>query len=102
MATYLPTSSLTPLYTYLQFTTGAGVAALETALRAAFTDQNVQVYADDDAAGSALIVAKPGAGQVTAFSVVPNTWVGYNQGAWTTKTAAQVAGGVNSQFTAYP
>lgn len=102
MATYLPTSSLTPLYTFLQFTTAAGVAAFETALRAAFSDQNVQVYADDDVAGNALVVAKPSASQVTAFSVAPNTWVSYSQGTWQKRTVAEMAGGINSVFTAYP
>lgn len=98
MATYLPTASLSPLYTFLQFTTGGGVAAFETALRAAFPNENVQVYADDQTAGNALVVANA----VTAFSVAPNSWVSCTLGSWQVRTVAQMAGGINSVFTAYP
>lgn len=98
MATYLPTTSLSPLYTFLQFTTGGGVAAFETALRAAFSDQNIQCYADDQTAGNALVVANAAA----AFSVAPNSWVSFSQGSPQVRTVAQMAGGINSVFTAYP
>jgi len=98
VATYLPTSSLSPLYTFLQFTTAAGVPAFETALRAAFSDQNIQCYADDQTAGNALVVAN----QTTSFSVAPNSWVSFSQGSPQVRTVAQMAGGINSVFTAYP
>lgn len=98
MATYLPTANLTPQYTFFQFTTGAGVAALETALRAAYTDQNVQVYADDNTAGNALVVVNG----AQALSVPPNNWIGYNLGSWTQYAPAKMAGGGASLFTAYP
>lgn len=96
MATYLPTPSLTPTWTFFQFASTVG--ALETALRAAYTDQNVQVYASDQNAGNALVVVN----DVQVISVVANNWVGYNQGFWQQKTPAKMAGGPNSDFTAYP
>jgi hypothetical protein len=96
MATYLPTSSLSPLWTFVQYS--STVSALETALQAAFPSQNVQVYADDQAAGNALVVAN----QTTSFSVASGRYVGFNQGSWATYSTAQMAGGANSVFTAYP
>ena len=98
MATYLPTANLSPTYSFFQFTTGAGVAALETALRAAFADQNVQVYADDNTVGNALVIVN---GE-RAMSVPPNNYVGYNLGSWTNYAPAKMAGGGSSLFTAYP
>lgn len=98
MATYLPTTSLTPLFTFLQFTTGAGVPALETALRAAFPSENVRCYADTQTAGNALVVANA----VTVFSAAPNSWIGWNQGTWQKRTVAEMAGGISSLFTVYP
>jgi len=95
MATYLPTSSLSPLYTFVQYS--STVSALETALQAAFPSQNVQVYADDQSAGNALVVAN----QQTVFTVPSGYYVGFN-GSWAKYSAAQMAGGVNSLFTAYP
>ena len=96
MATYLPTKSLTPLYTFIQYSSTVG--AFETALKAAFPTAGVEVYADDAASGNALVVAA----QTTAFTVPANYWVGFNQGVWQKCSAAQMAGGPSSDFTAYP
>jgi hypothetical protein len=95
VATFLPTSSLSPLWNFVQFS--STVSALETALRSAFPDQNVQVYADDQTSGNALVVAD----QRTVFSVPPGSYVGWN-GSWAQYPAAKMAGGASSLFTAYP
>lgn len=95
MATYLPTSSLSPLWNFVTFSSTVG--ALETALQAAFPTQNVQCYADDQTAGNALVVAN----QQVVFSVAPGRSVGFN-GSWAHYSPAQMAGGVSSLFTAYP
>jgi hypothetical protein len=96
VATYLPTSSLSPLWNFVTFS--STVSALETALQAAFPTQNVQVYADDQTAGNALVVAN----QQVVFSVAPGRSVGWNQGSWASYSPAQMAGGASSLFTAYP
>lgn len=96
MATYLPTSSLSPLFTFVTYSSTVG--ALETALQAAFPTLNVQVYADDTNAGNALVVPNASA----AISVPAGWSVGYNQGFWSKYPPASMAGGVNSTYTAYP
>lgn len=98
MATYLPTANLTPLYKFTQFTTLAGVSALETALRTDAPTQNVQVYADTQTTGNALVVAN----DQRAISVPPNSYVGYNRGTWAIHTAAELNGDANSLYKAYP
>lgn len=99
MATYMLTASLSSLYNFFQFTTAAGVAALETALQSAYPDLNIQCYADAQTAGNALVVVNA----QTALSVPPNNYVGHNQGeGWTQYPPSKMAGGAGSVFTAYP
>jgi hypothetical protein len=96
VATYLPTANLSPLFTFVTYSSTVG--ALETALQAAFASQNVQVYADDTNSGNALVVPN-----ASAAISVPSGWsIGYNQGFWMKYPPASMAGGVNSVFTAYP
>lgn len=102
--TYLPTASLSPQYTFFQFTTGAGVTALNTALNTAyntlFPGMTIQCFADTSAGHTtwALVVVN----EQLVFSVPPNNYVGFNLGTWAQYLPAQVAGGASSLFTAYP
>jgi hypothetical protein len=98
VATYLPTVNLAPLFNFVQFTTGGGASALQTALNAMSGVTNVQCFADAQTSGNALVVHN----ETTVFSVPPNNYVGFNQGQWTQYPAAKLAGGANSTFTAYP
>jgi len=100
MATYLPTASLSPVYTFVQFTSGGGVSGLQTALNGlpGVTSGTVQVFADAQVATNALVVFN----DQQVFSVPLNNWVGFNQGTWAQYTAAKMAGGANSTFTAFP
>lgn len=93
MATYLPTKNIT-VYTFVQ-KTGTS-AQLQTALLAAFSGLGIQCFDDASISGNTLVVAN---GQ--AFSVAPNQYVGYNNGAWEVYPAAKMAGGANSVYTAY-
>jgi hypothetical protein len=96
VATYLPTANLSPLWTYVQFS--GTVAALGTALGTAFPGLTIQTFADGQNSGNALVVVN----DATVITVAPNSYVGYNQGSWQVWPAAKMAGGPNSQFTAYP
>lgn len=93
--TYLPTASLTPQYTFFQFST---VSALQTALNTAYPGMNIQCFADAQVSGNALVVVNDS----TVFSVPLNNYVGYNLGTWAQYPAAKMAGGASSTFTAYP
>lgn len=96
--TYVPTANLTPLYSFSQFTTGAGVAALQTALLAQpaviAAAASVQCFADAQISGNALVVVNDSA----VFSVPPNSWVGFNLAQWTQYTNAKFT----TTFTTYP
>lgn len=94
MATYLPDTSLTPLYTFIAF--GGTVSALGTALNTAFPGMNIQTFADTTSGhtSNALVVV----GDQQVFSVVPSNLVGYNLGTWTQITPDALA----ANYTAYP
>lgn len=94
--TYVPTANLTPLYSFSQFTTAAGVAALQTALNAqpGVVANSVQVFADAQVAGNALVVVNDS----VVFSVPPNSWVGFNQSQWTQYTNTKFT----QTYTTYP
>jgi hypothetical protein len=98
--TYLPTANLSPLYNFAQFTTAAGIPALQTALNTANPGMTIQCFADATTGqtSNALVVAN----DQQVFSVPPNNYVGFNQGAWAQYPAAKLAGGANSLFTQYP
>lgn len=99
MATYLPTANIT-VFNFVQFTTAAGVSALQTALNgmSGVTSGQVQVFADAQTSGNALVVFN----DQQVFSVPPNNYVGYNGGSWAQYLPAKMAGGASSIFTAYP
>lgn len=93
MATFLPTVNLSPLYTFVQYSSTA--SALQTALIAAFPDVvSIQCFADAANSGNALVVAN----DVQVFTVPANSYVGHNLGSWAQYTAAKFA----TLFTAYP
>lgn len=94
MPTYLPTTSLTPLYTFVQFS--STVSAFQTALTAAFPGLNIQVFQDTTAGQTtwAVVVVNDS----TVLSVQPNNYVGYNQGSWSQYTPTKLG----QTFTAYP
>lgn len=92
MATYLPTVNLTPLYTFVQFS--STTSALQAALISAFPDvASIQVFADAANSGNALVVAN----DAQVLTVPVNSYVGYNLGSWAQYTAAKLA----TLFTAY-
>lgn len=95
---YLPTKEVAKVQNFVQFTTGAGVSALNTALQT-FAAAAGTILAQTDAitSGNALVIVNDN----TVFSVAPNNWVGFNFGTWSQWTPAQVAGGPNSTFTQY-
>lgn len=95
MATYLKSSVVTDVYTFVQFS--GTVSALQTALNAALGGTTVQTFADGITSGNALIVHN----NVVVFSVAPNFYIGYNHGQWEVKSAAKMAGGVNTDYTPY-
>lgn len=102
MATYLPTANVTPVFNFVQYTTGgSGLANLATALNAmaGVTSGSVQVFADGTSGQTtnAVVVVNDN----TVFSVPTTSYVGYNQGTWAQYTAAKMAGGVNTAFTPY-
>ncbi|HEX4394184.1 MAG TPA: hypothetical protein VH084_21990 [Mycobacterium sp.] len=94
--TYVPTVNLTPLYSFAQYTSGGGTAGLQTALNAlpTVTSGTVQVFADAQASGNALVVFN----EAQVFSVPQNSWVGFNQGTWTQYPNAKFT----TTFTSYP
>ena len=98
---YLPTPLVGQVQSFVQYTTGGGVSALNTAMQAAFaaTAGTIVVQADtvSGQTSNALVIVNDS----VVFSVVPNNWVGYNQGTWTQWTVAQMAGGPNSVYTQY-
>jgi hypothetical protein len=103
VATYLPTANLSPLYNFVQYTSGgSGITNLQTALNAlpGVTSGSVQVFADATTGqtSNALVVFN----DQQVFSVPSTNYVGYNQGTWAQYTAAKMAGGGTSVFTAYP
>ena len=97
--TYLPTPLVGQVQSFVQF--NSTVSALNTAIQAAFAS----------AAGTIVVQADTVSGQTSnaviivndsvVFSVPPNNWVGYNNGAWSQWTPAQMNGGSNSVFTQY-
>lgn len=92
--TYVPTVNLTPLYSFAQYSSTP--SALQTALNAlaTVTSGTVQVFADAQASGNALVVFN----ETQVFSVPANSWVGFNQGTWTQYTNAKFL----TTFTSYP
>lgn len=96
MATYLPTASLSPLFTFVQFS--GTVSAFQTALIAAFPTLTIQCFADGQVSGNALVVTN----DQMVISVAPNNYAGYNGGVWAQYPAAKMAGGGSSLFTTYP
>jgi hypothetical protein len=98
VATYLPTTSLSPLYTFVQFS--GTVSAFQTALNSAFPGLGIQCFADTTSGQTSWAVVV--IGDVTVFAVPPNNWVGYNLGSWSQYVPAKMAGGASSLFTVYP
>lgn len=98
MATYLPTASLSPVYTFIQFS--GTVSAFQTALNSAFPGMGIQCFADTTSGQTSWAVVV--INDTTVIPVPPNNWVGYNLGSWTQYVTAKLAGGGASLFTAYP
>lgn len=98
MATYLPTASLSPLYTFIQFS--GTVSAFQTALNAAFPGLGIQCFADTTSGQTSWAVVV--VSDAVVLPVPPNNWLGYNLGGWSQYTPAQMAGGGASKFTVYP
>jgi hypothetical protein len=92
--TYVPTANLSPLYSFAQYSSTP--SALQTALNAlsTVTSGTVQVFADAQASGNALVVFN----EAQVFSVPANNWVGYNQGTWAQYSNAKFG----TTFTSYP
>lgn len=95
MATFLQTEDAQDVYTFVQYSSTA--SALQTALNGALGGTTVQCFADAANAGNALVVHNSG----TVFSVPASSYVGYNRGKWEVKTAAKMAGGVNTDYTPF-
>lgn len=94
--TYVPTANLSPLSTFVQFSGTTG--AFQTALAAAFPSLTIQVFADGQTSGNALVVAN----DQQVISVAPNNFAGFNNGGWQVFPPAKMAGGPSSLFTMYP
>lgn len=102
MATYLPTASLSPLYTFVQFS--GTVSAFQTALNSAFPGMGIQCFADTTSGQTSWAVVV--INDADAIAVPPNNYLGYNSGpaspGWSQYPASKLAGGGASLFTAYP
>lgn len=83
--------------TIVQTTTNA-VATMATELAAAFTGVGLQVFADGNVSGNALVVV----GGAPPVSVAPGSWFGLNKNNnWATLTDAQMHGGSGAFYTDY-
>ena len=95
---YIKTTEAAKVQNFVQYTTGGGVSAFNTALQAfASSAGTILAQADTITSGNALVIVNDN----MVFTVPPNNWVGYNFGSWSQWTPAQVNGGPNSTFTQY-
>lgn len=92
--TYVPTANLSPLYSFVQFS--STVSAFQTALNSAFPGLGIQVFADATSGQTSWAVVV--VGDATVLSVPPNNYIGYNQGSWTQYTSVKLG----QLFTTYP
>jgi hypothetical protein len=94
--TYLPTANLSPLYSFVQFS--GTVSAFQTALNAmpGVTSGSVQVFADTTSGQTSWAVVV--VNDVAVMSVIPNNYLGYNQGQWTQYTPTKLG----QLYTVYP
>jgi hypothetical protein len=93
---YLPIAEVAKVQNFVQFS--STVSALQTALNGAFSSAgNVQCMADTTAGqtSNALVIVNDN----IVFSVPPNNWVGWNNGAWAQYTPAQMTANFVQYFT---
>ena len=80
-------------------TTANAVSGLSTALTSAFaaTAGTIQVSADGQVTGNALVVANDS----VVLSVLPANWIGFNNSQWAQYTPVQMNGSPGSVFAQY-
>lgn len=93
------TATATGVTVTITRTTANAVSGLSTALTSAFaaTAGTIQVSADGQVTGNALVVAN----DTSVTSVAPSNWLGFNNGLWTQYTPAQMNGSPGSLFAQY-
>lgn len=93
---FLPTPLLAQVVSFVQYSSTP--SALQSALTAAFPQAGaIQVFADGDVAGNALVVANDEA----VFSVPANSWVGWVNGQWSQYTPTQMTGQAGTAYGPY-
>lgn len=93
------TATATGVSVTITRTTANAVSGLSTALTSAFavTAGTIQVSADGQVTGNALVVANDS----VVMSVVPANFLGFNNGQWTQYTPTQMNGSPGSVFAQY-
>jgi hypothetical protein len=96
---YLPLSEVAKVQSFVQYTSGGGVAGLQTDLNTAFgaTAGNIQCMADTTTGHTtnALVIVNDN----TVFSVPQNNYVSWFNGQWTQLSSAELAASYTQYFT---
>lgn len=92
VGTFLPTDTVQSYATFVKFS--GSVSTLGTELASAVPGMTLQVVADANVSGQALVIVS----ESVIIPVQPNQWVGYVDNSWQVYPDAQMAGTYNTQW----
>lgn len=92
IGTFLPTDTVQSYATFVKFS--GTVSTLSSELGTALPGKVLQVVADANVSGQALIIVS----ESTIIPVQPNQWVGYVNNTWQVYPDAEMAGTFDSQW----